>query len=140
MNRNFDSMSVGEVASALGVTPPTVRSYVLRGLLKPDSVSVAGRCNFYEFNRETVEDFVKSCTTGEYYYGEQLVSTIDVATYLGVALHIVYGYIDRGLLKPDVILPATSNGHRGRRRFRDSTVRNFAKRRKQVNEGIAVGG
>ena len=47
----------GDIARMIGVTNPTIRSYINRGVIKPDLVMPSGRI---KFTKETVENFLES--------------------------------------------------------------------------------
>ena len=136
--------SVNEVAEILGISSPTVRCYIERGLLVPDRVTHLGkkrRYEVFEFRRETVNAFLQSLARGEY-HGEALVSTGDVAQYLNVSLSVVYRYMKAGVLVPDVVLPPARNGKQGRRLFIDKNIRQLAqthrrkgKKRRRIRYG-----
>lgn len=53
---------------------------------------------------------------------QSLMSTGEVARYLGVSQSIVLNYIVKGILVPDATPPMSRNGKSGRRKFKKSTV------------------
>lgn len=57
---------------------------------------------------------------------KQYLTTGESAEYLGISQSTVINYIDRGILKPDIILPSKS-GKVGRRKFSYETLDNFKK-------------
>lgn len=56
------------------------------------------------------------------YEPDSLLTTTQAARYLGVSATTVRNYIKKGLLKPDVTLPNSSDGRSGRQKFKFSTV------------------
>lgn len=118
-------LSVYDVAQRLQISTPTVRSYVKRGLLVPDVHKELGKgsrgYSVYFFKYETVAAFLKAHATGQY-YGERLFQSTDVSKQTGIPIRTLHSLIDRGVVKPDVILPDTTNGKSGRRRFTQKTI------------------
>ena len=49
--------TTGDIARLIGVSNPTIRSYINKGIIKPDMIMPSGRL---KFSRETVEDFMES--------------------------------------------------------------------------------
>lgn len=49
--------TTGDIARLVGVSNPTIRSYIQKGIIKPDIVMPSGR---QKFTKETVEDFLES--------------------------------------------------------------------------------
>lgn len=55
---------------------------------------------------------------------EAFYSTGEAAKYLGISQSSVINYIDKGWLIPDMTLPS-NGGKVGRRKFKESTLKNF---------------
>lgn len=121
---NISMLTVQDAAMVLKVSDPTIRSYARRGLLKPDMVKELGRSGKYSkmlFYRSTLDDFIRRYATCEY-FGEELLSTGDIVEYTGIPMRTLHGMIKRGVVKPDIILPATDAGKSGRNRFKRATA------------------
>lgn len=55
---------------------------------------------------------------------EMMYSTGEAAKFIGISQSSVINYIDKGWLVPDMVMPS-SNGKSGRRKFNESTLREF---------------
>ena len=53
--------TTGDIAREIGVSNPTIRSYIDKGFIKPDIIMPSGRI---KFTRETVEDFLEKLQIG----------------------------------------------------------------------------
>lgn len=123
-------LSTGEVAKMLGIAQTTVYHFIINGFLVPDKVNPtqpSGKAGKRWFKRETVNAFLESCMTTKY-NGERLLSTGEVAQYFGVSTGTVRYWVNRGMLKPDLIFPMP-DGSAGARRFKQSTIIYFAEQR-----------
>ena len=58
----------------------------------------------------------------------RLLTTGEVCDIIGVCHTTLFNYIEKGLIKPDVMMATTKNGKRGRRKFKPETVTNFVRR------------
>lgn len=125
-------LSIGEIAYALGVHRTTIHNYIKRGLLVPDFVlqPANGRSGRRLFKQRTVDKFIDSCIVGRYIYSERLYRSGELAKMFGCAPSTVNSYVDNGLLKPDIVLPATCEGKAGKRLFTKTTVQEFLSSRK----------
>lgn len=59
------------------------------------------------------------------YSPDSLLTTGQVARYLGVSASTVRNYVTKGLLKPDMVLHERMDGRSGRKKFKFSTVESF---------------
>lgn len=125
--------SVQGVAKILGVTSVTVRNYVNRGILKPDSIQkYPNYLGFrYEFKQSTVDAFVKSCSKVSIPCG-QLLTTGDIGRILDVTASAIQYYVNIGKLVPDVRLPKRANGRVGIAYFSHETVMKFIEQNKDT--------
>ena len=58
MNGNSGKLyTTGDIARLIGVSNPTIRSYINKGVIKPDLVMPSGRL---KFSQETVDNFMES--------------------------------------------------------------------------------
>lgn len=60
-NNSNKFYTTGDIARMIGVSNPTIRSYIDKGIIKPDMIMPSGRL---KFSRETVEDFMESLKIG----------------------------------------------------------------------------
>ena len=59
-NSEKEFYTTGDIARAIGVSNPTIRSYINKGLIKPDMIMPSGRL---KFSYETVKEFMSSLQT-----------------------------------------------------------------------------
>lgn len=64
---------------------------------------------------------------------EKLYSTGQAAKIIGISQSSIINYIDKGLIKPDMVLPS-SNGKSGRRKFTEKTLMEFKKKLESKGE------
>ena len=57
MSDNGKYFTTGDIARLIGVSNPTIRSYISKGIIKPDMIMPSGRL---KFSQATVEDFMES--------------------------------------------------------------------------------
>lgn len=125
--------SVKGVADLLGVTRVTVRNYINRGVLKPDSIHKFSNYHGfrYEFKQSTVDAFIQSCSKVSVPC-TKLLSTGDVGRILDVTASAIQYYVNIGKLVPDVRLPKRTNGRVGVAYFSHETVMNFLEENKDT--------
>lgn len=128
-----------EVAKMLSINVSTVHNYIVRGILVPDAVvpSATGTMVYRKFKQSTIDEFARSCGV-DVSNGEDLLSTGEVATILGVGNGAVKHYVDTGTLKPDVVLPPRRNGSASRQKFKRSTVVAFIERCREIRKEEGV--
>lgn len=120
-------LTLGEVAAELGVHRATLHNYVHRGLLVPDAYGnefADGRTGRRLFKQETIDDFISRCAKSDF-TGEYLYSSGEASKMVGLSLSGFKYYVQIGLVQPDVVLPAYSNGKPGEKRFKKSTILTF---------------
>lgn len=116
--------TIQEIADIFGIHRTSIDNYIKHGILVPDVTkdSMAfGSIRVRLFKQETVDAFVKSCIVTDYDGDEPLLTTEDAARMLWTTNSTIHNYVVRGLLKPDVVLPALGK-RGGKRLFKLSTV------------------
>lgn len=121
----MELLNVNAVAKELGITSTSVYNYIDRGILRPDiTVNTDGTAH-HRFTRQSVDEFMKSCTTGRYKKGERLYCSGEAAVMLNMGQSTFNDHVKKGHIKADVILPPPSNGKCGRRMFTEATLNAF---------------
>lgn len=120
-----------DLSIMFNVTVKTMRSYIHRGFLVPDLITVSDRgCKRYKFKQKTVDEFAKTCHL-DAVVGERVLYTGDIAAMCGISTKSLQRYLERGDLVPDVILPRRTNGRAGWSKFTERTANEFVEKYKR---------
>lgn len=112
-------------AQELGITTTSVYNYIERNILRPDIIVSTDNIMHYQFTRKTVDEFRRSCTTGNVKKGERLYCSGEAAVMLKMGQSTFNDHVRRGNIIPDFILPPPKSGKCGRRMFTAATLRAF---------------
>lgn len=139
--KEFDGikmLSVHDIAQELRVHRNTVNRYIQNGYIKPDYIeppTIQGRKGAQYFKTETVESFLISLGIDKNY--EPLLAPREAARILNISVTQLRSLINRGLIHPDVVLPAGTGLQWGERRFKLSTLQLYqAEVKKNKEEGF----